>query len=190
MKHYGELANLQVFNKEDINNVVGNSNAAKMILKNYVRSGLIQKIKFNYYATYSIENHQPIASRFIIDSNVNEKAYISHHTAFEYYGLRNQVFNTVYVSSGKSFKEFEYDGITYIPVKAKSDRCVDRMPNIIKEHIICDCLRQENKMDAEIYNKAIQAYVKDPQKNIPRLMEYAKILRTENKLSKVIAIWL
>ncbi|HZK60787.1 MAG TPA: hypothetical protein VFC41_01835, partial [Anaerovoracaceae bacterium] len=59
-----------------------------------------------------------------------------------------------------------------------------------REHIICDCLRQENKTDAEIFNKAIQAYVKDPQKNVPRLMEYAKLLRTENKLRKVIGVWL
>jgi hypothetical protein len=59
-----------------------------------------------------------------------------------------------------------------------------------REHIICDCLRHENKMEAEIFNKAIQAYVKDPKKNIPRLMEYAKILRTKNKVRKMIGIWL
>ncbi|MBK5263529.1 MAG: transcriptional regulator, partial [Peptostreptococcaceae bacterium] len=112
MKYYDEMANLQVFSKEEINRIVGNSNAAKMILKNYVRSGLIQKIKFNYYATYSIENHQPIANRFVIGSNINNESYISHHSAFEYYGLHNQVFNTVHVSSEKSFKEFKYDEIT------------------------------------------------------------------------------
>lgn len=144
MKYYDEMANLQVFSKEDINSIAGNSNAAKMILKNYVRSGLIQKIKFNYYATYSIENHQPIASRFVIGSNVNDKAYISHHSAFEYYGLHNQVFNIVYVTSGKSFKEFEFDDIKYIPVKAKSDKCVDKIPNKINvtniERTVMDCI--------------------------------------------------
>jgi len=39
-------------------------------------------------------------------------------------------------------------------------------------------------------NNAIQAYVKDPQKNVPRLMEYANPLDTENKLRKVIGVWL
>lgn len=58
-----------------------------------------------------------------------------------------------------------------------------------RERVLCDCLRQENKMDAEIFNKAIQAYIKDPKKNVPHLMEYAKILRTENKVRKVIDDW-
>jgi len=144
VKYYEEMANLQVFSKEDINRIAGNSNAAKMILKDYVRSGLIQKIKFNYYATYSIENHQPIASRFVIGSNVNDKAYISHHSAFEYYGLHNQVFNSVYVSSVRSFKEFKYDEIIYIPVKEKSDKGVDKIPNKINvtniERTVVDCI--------------------------------------------------
>ena len=59
-----------------------------------------------------------------------------------------------------------------------------------RERVICDCLRQENKMDGEIFNKAIQAYIKDSKKNIPRLMEFAKILRTENKVRKMIGVWL
>ena len=59
-----------------------------------------------------------------------------------------------------------------------------------KEHIICDCLRQKNKMDAEIFNKAIQAYVNDSEKNIPRLMEYAKLLHTESKVRNLIGVWL
>ena len=45
-------------------------------------------------------------------------------------------------------------------------------------------------MDAEIFNKAIQAYIRDPQKDVPRLMEYAKILRTEKKVRKIIGVWL
>ena len=45
-------------------------------------------------------------------------------------------------------------------------------------------------MDVEVFNKAIQAYIKDPKKNVPRLMEYAKILRTENKVRKMIGVWL
>ena len=38
---------------------------------------------------------------------------ISHHSAFEYYGFANQVYNEVYVSSETRFNSFEYDNITY-----------------------------------------------------------------------------
>jgi len=46
-----------------------------------------------------------------------------------------------------------------------------------RDRTICDVLRNMNKMDKEIFNKAVQGYVKDPKKNIPNLMEYAKVLK-------------
>ena len=39
--------------------------------------------------------------------------------------------------------------------------------NFVRVRTICDVLRNMNKMDREIFNKAIQGYVKDPKKNIP-----------------------
>lgn len=42
----------------------------------------------------------------------------------------------------------------------------------------------------EIFNKAVQSYVKDPQKNIPNLMEYAKVLRVQKKVKDLIGVWL
>ncbi|MFQ9799823.1 MAG: type IV toxin-antitoxin system AbiEi family antitoxin domain-containing protein [Clostridia bacterium] len=50
-----------------------------------------------------------------------------------------------------------------------------------RDRTICDVLRNMNKMDKEIFNKAIQGYVKDPKKNIPNLMEYAKVLRMQKE---------
>ncbi|MCL2135800.1 MAG: hypothetical protein FWH37_09720 [Candidatus Bathyarchaeota archaeon] len=38
---------------------------------------------------------------------------MSHHTAFEYYGCANQVFNTTYVSGKTRFTPFEFDDINY-----------------------------------------------------------------------------
>lgn len=59
-----------------------------------------------------------------------------------------------------------------------------------KERTICDCLRHINKMDKEVFNKAIQNYVKDQQKNIPNLMKYAKQLKLEKKVKDLISIWI
>lgn len=52
-----------------------------------------------------------------------------------------------------------------------------------KERMICDCLRYRNKMDIEIFNKTIRNYIRDPEKNIPKLLEYADRLRVK-KLAK------
>lgn len=59
-----------------------------------------------------------------------------------------------------------------------------------KERVICDCLRYRNKMDRELFNKAIQGYINDAGKSIPRLMEYAVPLRCASLARDLIGVWL
>ena len=59
-----------------------------------------------------------------------------------------------------------------------------------KDRVICDCLRYRNKMDKEIFNKAIQNYIADPEKSIPKLMEYAGPLRVRKLAKDLIGVWL
>ena len=59
-----------------------------------------------------------------------------------------------------------------------------------KERVICDCLRHRNKMDKEIFNKAIQSYVGDTSKSIPKLMEYSVPLRCQKLVKDLIGVWL
>ena len=59
-----------------------------------------------------------------------------------------------------------------------------------RERAICDCLKHKNKMDSEMFGKAIQAYLNDPQKNIKNLAVYAKQLRVYQKAQDLIGVWL
>lgn len=59
-----------------------------------------------------------------------------------------------------------------------------------RDRTICDVLRNMNRMDKEIFNKAVQNYVKDPKKNIPNLMMYAKELRVQKRVKDLIGVWL
>jgi hypothetical protein len=45
-------------------------------------------------------------------------------------------------------------------------------------------------MDKEIFNQAIQNYVRDPEKSIPRLLEYADALRVKKIAKDLIGVWL
>jgi len=45
-------------------------------------------------------------------------------------------------------------------------------------------------MDSEMFNKAIQAYLNDSQKNIKNLGAYAKQLRAYKKAQDLIGVWL
>lgn len=59
-----------------------------------------------------------------------------------------------------------------------------------RDRTICDVLRNMNKMDREVFNKAIQGYVNDTKKNIPNLMRYAKKLRVQKRVRELIGVWL
>lgn len=59
-----------------------------------------------------------------------------------------------------------------------------------RDRLICDCLAYENKMDVELFNKAIQGYINDPKKNISKLMEFAEIRNVMRKVYDKIGMWL
>lgn len=59
-----------------------------------------------------------------------------------------------------------------------------------RDRLICDCLKYENKMDVELFNKAIKGYINDPKKNISKLMEFAKIRGITKKVYDKIGTWL
>lgn len=59
-----------------------------------------------------------------------------------------------------------------------------------KERVICDCLKYESKMDRVDFKEAIQAYIKDDEKDISALMEYARERKVVKKVQGLIGVWL
>lgn len=61
------------------------------------------------------------------------------------------------------------------------DGCIDGVSMKIydRERTICDCMRNRNKMDVEVFNNAIQSYLKDTERNIANLASYARTLHVE-----------
>jgi len=44
-----------------------------------------------------------------------------------------------------------------------------------KKQLICDCIRYRNKIGIDIVKEALNEYIKKKEKNINKLIEYAKI---------------
>ncbi len=59
-----------------------------------------------------------------------------------------------------------------------------------REKTICDIIRCEKKMDTEVFNKAIRSYTTDSNKNVGRLMEYAKLMNVEKKTKMIMGMWM
>lgn len=167
-------------------------------LANLVKKGYVERIRHGYYQW---QDERAFSEAATI-ARLFPDAVICRESALQYYGYTDRTPAMWYlaVDRGYTRSKFKIDYPMVKPVFFSQEQMklgVDiveiedvKLPIFNREHIICDCLRQENKMDAEIFNKAIQAYIRDPQKNVPRLMEYAKILRTEKKVRKIIGVWL
>ncbi len=121
MKYYEGLLDMGCFSREQLIQLTGTPGAANMIIYEYQKKGLIEKVKRDFYVVISLETKQPLLSRYQIGANLFPDACISHHSAFEVYGYGSQVFYECFVATDKRFSDFEYDGVTYHRIERKSD---------------------------------------------------------------------
>ena len=64
------------------------------------------------------------------------------------------------------------------------------LPVYDRERTICDCFKYRAKLDNEIFNKALNAYANDTEKNLSSLSAYAKKLRVYKKLTELMEVLL
>ena len=64
------------------------------------------------------------------------------------------------------------------------------LPVYNRERTICDCFKYRSKLDNEIFNKALNAYANDTQKNLSNLSAYAKKLRVYKKVTELMEVLL
>ena len=161
-------------------------------------SGVIEKVRRGYYQWVNPDDFSEVGTvkRLFPDG------IFCMDTALRYYGYSDrtpgQWHLAVSKDSGKSRFRIDYPfvkpyflepavlelGLTKGNMDGHEIRIYD------KDRVICDCLRYRNKMDKEIFNKAIQNYVNDPGKSIPKLLEYAESLRVKRTAKDLIGVWL
>ena len=117
MNLYYELLQYPVFSMKEVNALYSSERTARVALGKLLKENMVLKIRNGLYTCVSGENGGPVANRFQVASAITPSSYVSHHTAFEYYGIVDQVFYEVYVGSETRFHDFEFDGYTYHFVK-------------------------------------------------------------------------
>ena len=147
-----ELAKYPVFTIDDVKKLVGNKKTAYTQLERLMKRDRVRKVRKNIYSVVNLATGQLVASRYQIACAITDTAYISHHSAFEYYGLANQVFYEVYVSSETKFNHFEYDHVTYKYVASRMSEGVFEAKHTTKvkitdiERTVVDSIRDFNKI--------------------------------------------
>ena len=119
MNLYFELLQYPTFSMKEVNGLYSSERTARVALGKLLRENMVLKIRNGLYTCMSGENGGPVANRFQVASAITPSSYVSHHTAFEYYGTADQVFYEVYVGSETRFHDFVFDGYTYHYVKSQ-----------------------------------------------------------------------
>lgn len=119
MNLYYELLQYPVFSMKEVNALYSSERTARVALGKLLKESMVLKIRNGLYTCMSGENGGPVANRFQVASAITPSSYVSHHTAFEYYGTADQVFYEVYVGSETRFHDFDFDGYTYHYVKGQ-----------------------------------------------------------------------
>ncbi len=167
-------------------------------IQQMLEEGLIEKIRRGYY--HFIEDDGK--SEVVIINTLFPDAILCMETALFYYRYsdRNPAEWNISIDKNASRQRtkidypfirayrVESDLLTIGETKGEIDSIEVRIYD--RDRTICDVLRNMNRMDKEIFNKAIQNYVKDSKKNIPNLMQYAKELRVQKRVKDLIGVWL
>lgn len=163
-----------------------------------IADGYVEKIRRGYYQWINPNDFSEVGTVIRLFPD----AILCMDTALRYYGYSDRTPGDWHLAvskdSGKSRFKIDYPfvkpyyvepsllelGLTTGTMDDHTIRIYD------KDRLICDCLRYRNKMDKEIFNKAIQKYIADPEKSIPKLMEYAGPLRVKKLAKDLIGMWL
>ncbi len=163
-----------------------------------VNVGKLERIKQGYYRLTESENDSDAK----LISELYPDGILCMTTALFYYGYsyRTPLTWDIAVDRNTSKARFNIDypyvkpyyidkvhleyGVTEAVYEGYILKIFDR------DRLICECIKHENKMDREIYNKAIQAYINDSKKNIANLLDYAKRRNIHKKVRERIGVWL
>lgn len=119
-------------------------------------------------------------------------AIFSHDEAFYYHGLtdREPLVHTLTIYSGYNSHRLTADGTCKVYTVKKelldvgkiivNDNNGNMVPMYDLERTICDLVRSRNSIEAQDFNSVLKTYVSRKDKNLNRLMKYAKLFRVDN----------
>lgn len=169
---------------------------SKHALYNFIRDNGFEKAAHGVYAspeTWEDENY--------ILSLRCPQGVLSHDEALYYHGLtdREPLQKTITIYTGYGTSRMVADGTKVFTVKKE---LLDIGKEIVKtsyghdiplynrERTICDLIRSRNRFEIQDFQAALKTYIMGKNKNLNRLMEYAKLFHVDKKIREYMEVLL
>lgn len=170
------------FTKNDILKEFDNVQQYNNWIYSRLKKGTIKQVRKGLYVSVDTMGNI-FSTKFEIASHISETTFIAYHSALEYYGLANQVFNDMIIGSISRFNPFEFDGVGYLCKVIKNYEQVNFIPceNIriaSLERTIVDCIDNIALAGGieEVLNALEQVKVLDENKILNILKSYNNVL--------------
>lgn len=206
MREIGELLNkqevlIEVFNK--VGSVAKTADFVALGLKNYevvsfCNRGYIERIRNGFYKLPNTEE----PSEEVLISKLLPQGIICVESALFYYGYSYFAPPEWTVAVPRSFSR-AIKAMKEVSVKAyyvqnefyRYGATIGNFNGVMlkiydRERTICDCFKYRTKLDNEIFNRAVNAYVADEKKNLTNLSKYARDMGVYKKLMNIMEVLL
>ena len=163
----------------------------------FVQSGDLVRIKNGYY-TDRIDRftEEELVARLFSDARLCMESALY---AYGYISQKPYAWHLA-VDKNTSKSRFKMDYPKIIPYYTEPDALELGSTEITmsgqqfliydRDRVICDCLKYETKLEREVFKGALQSYIRDSQKDISALMEYARARKVVGKVQSMIGVWL
>lgn len=165
---------------------------------NFVEEGYLIRVKSGYYTTkyFECSEDQWIHKLFGADG------ILTMESGLYLYGyLKDRPYKwSIAINKNTSKSRFNIDYPIVEPYYTEpevleigvteTDFAGAKMKIYTKERLICDVLKYQEKMDREDFKKGVWGYIMDENKDVVRLMEYAKERKVLKKVQNMVGVWL
>ena len=164
-----------------------------------IKKGYIERVRYGYY---KLANNDAPKEEYIL-AGLIKQGIVCVESALFYYGYSDFAPREWTIAVPYSFSRTVKVIREEVPVKAyyvQNDmyRLGETtgtfngvtLPVYDRERTICDCFKYRTKLDNEIFNKAINAYVSDEKKNLANLSKYAKEMGVYKRMMNVMEVLL
>lgn len=162
-------------------------------ITNMVKKGILERISRGIY----ISNDGVYDERFVFQYN-NTKAIYSYSNALYLHDLTDYIPTQLEVTVYQGYNTHRFKGDIYTHYVKKSIynlgimECRSVFGNKIKtydkERTLCDLIINRRNMESEVFKMAFQKYFNSLDKNISKLMKYAKLMGIETDMFKIIEV--
>ena len=163
-------------------------------LTDFVRKQGLVKVDKGFYA-----QEQWIRDDYLVFQYKYPRFIFSHVSALFLHGLTDRLPDYFEVTGPKNYRPFSpnpsvaihtdsHDETYKLGVQKIKTSLGHLVESYDMERTLCDIIKNSQKIDAEIYGKALRLYAKSKDKNTRNLLHYAQILKIENKVAELMTV--